>query len=92
MERCGHKPRDGRGPQKLREAGRSLPQSLRTEPGPAHPVISDFWSLQTVREETSVVFSPPACGDITARPCSLEVVDECPSCQSLFTGSVPSGH
>ena len=30
-------------PQEPEEAGRTLPQSLQRERGPAHTLISDFW-------------------------------------------------
>ena len=43
MEGHGHKPRDAWSHQKLEEAGRTLPSSLRREPGLADTLILDVW-------------------------------------------------
>lgn len=43
MERCSHKPRRARSPQKLEEAGALLPESRGWEGGPAHASILVFW-------------------------------------------------
>lgn len=56
------KPGMPKAPEKLEEAGRALPWSLRRERGPAHAFISDFWSPE-LRENASFLSEvPPSVG------------------------------
>ena len=59
--------KDPWGPQKLGEAGRLLPQSLRRKGGPTHTLILGFW-LPDCEEEILIVSSHKVCGTLLQQP------------------------
>ena len=68
LKGCSYKPRMIGTPRTWNEAGRTLPRSLRTERGPAHPLISDFWSPDCERIMSCCFRSPSLLSFVVAAP------------------------